>query len=98
MPHGIHKVTGFTLDAPYHLIVAFEDGEQRRIDFRPVLRGEMYGPLADPAFFSQVSLDPVAHTLVWPNGADFDPETLHEWPLVAEALAQLAATWGPPAA
>jgi hypothetical protein len=31
--------------------------------------------------------------LVWPNGADFDPATLHDWPMVQEALVQRAKTW-----
>jgi hypothetical protein len=30
--------------------------------------------------FEQVALDREVHTLVWPNGADFDPATLHDWP------------------
>lgn len=43
--------------------------------------------------FQQVTIDPETHTLVWPNGADFDPETLHEWPRYAEAMKQMAAQW-----
>ncbi|MCL5612100.1 MAG: DUF2442 domain-containing protein [Chloroflexi bacterium] len=31
-------------------------------------------------FFNQVEIDPEVHTLIWPNGADFDPATLHDWP------------------
>ena len=42
------------------------------VNFQPVLKGEVYGPLRDTAVFDQVSIDPEAHTLVWP-GADFDP-------------------------
>ncbi len=42
--------------------------------------GELYGPLNDLALFNQVRVDPEVHTIVWPNGADFDPATLHDWP------------------
>jgi hypothetical protein len=31
--------------------------------------------------------------LVWPNGADFDPATLHDWPQYAEALIARAQEW-----
>lgn len=34
---------------------------------------------ADERVFNQVEIDPEVHALVWPNGADFDPETLHDW-------------------
>jgi hypothetical protein len=58
------------------------------IDFEPVLHGEMYAPLRDLKLFDQVRLDPEIRTLVWPNGADFDPYVLHEWPRVVEQLAR----------
>jgi hypothetical protein len=62
------------------LKVGFDDGLYREIDFRPILQGELYGPLRDLRLFEQVTLDAEVHTLVWPNGADFDPATLHDWP------------------
>lgn len=96
MEHDIHRVIGFDLVGPFTLDVRFDDGVRRTIDFRPILRGEMYGPLRDRALFEQVRLDPEAHTLVWPNGADFDPETLHNWPDVAEEFARMAAGWAEP--
>ena len=43
--------------------------------------------------FSRVRIDPEAHTLVWPNGADFDPETLHDWPQYADAWLARAGEW-----
>jgi hypothetical protein len=33
--------------------------------------------------------------MVWPNGADFDPATLHDWPKYAAALAARARSWQP---
>ncbi len=44
-----------------------------------MLTGELYSPLQDLGLFNQVQLDPEISTLVWPNGADFDPATLHDW-------------------
>jgi hypothetical protein len=66
--------------------VTFDDETAQVIDFRPVLAGRLFGPLADVDLFNQVRIDPEAHTLVWPNGADFDPATLHDWPEHVAAL------------
>jgi hypothetical protein len=94
MGHPIFRVRAFSQVGPYTLRVEFDDDTVRVIDFRDVLAGEMYGPLKDPAVFKQVRLDPEAGTLVWPNGADFDPATLHDWPDVSDELAKRAAEWG----
>jgi len=57
------------------------------------LAGDLYGPLRDPSLFEQVRTNFEVHTLVWPNGADFDPETLHDWPWYAAAFAERARAW-----
>lgn len=67
MSHPIHRVTSFEHVGQYVLRVCFEDGLCRTIDFRPVLKGELYGPLEDPGVFAEVRLDPEVHTLVWPS-------------------------------
>ena len=90
MKHSIYRVVGFESIGPYRLRVKFDDGKEREIDFRPVLVGELYGPLRDEKLFNQVEIDPEVHTLAWPNGADFDPETLHDWPTYAEDMERLA--------
>lgn len=96
MVHPIQRVTAFRIVGPYTLSVSFSDGTEQRIDFTPVLRGALFGPLSDQATFERVALDPEVGTLVWPNGADFDPATLHDWPQVREELAARARTWGDP--
>ncbi|MDW8145166.1 MAG: DUF2442 domain-containing protein [Roseiflexaceae bacterium] len=90
---GERAAIGCEVSRPYTLRVTFDDGTEREIDVRPVLAGEIYGALQDEAFFNQVAIDPETHTLVWPNGADFDPETLHERPEYADALKRTASQW-----
>jgi Protein of unknown function (DUF2442) len=93
MGHSIHAVIGFERVAPFTLRVGFQDGTTQEIDFRPVLMGELFGPLAEVRIFDQVRLDAESKTLVWPNGADFDPATLHDWPVEGPRLAALARGW-----
>ena len=93
MNHPIHRVISLEIAGPYTLQVGFQDGVSRTIDLRSILEGEMYGPLRDPDLFSKVRIDPEAHTLVWPNGADFDPATLHDWPQVKDQFTAMARRW-----
>ena len=93
MSHPIYRVVGFEIVGPYTLRVRFDDHTAQTIDFRPVLFGEMYGPLNDLALFNGVRIDSEVHTLVWPNGADFDPATLHDWTEQEEALIARAQKW-----
>ena len=93
MTHPIYRVVDFEIVDPYTLRVAFDDGTEQIIDFRPVLEGALYEPLQDEIVFNQVEIDPEVHTLVWPNGADFDPETLHDWPKYAEDMKRMAKRW-----
>jgi len=61
--HPIHKVKAFEIEGPYRLRIEFDDGLVRTIDFRPVLEGELYGPLRDLNQFNAVSLDREVHAL-----------------------------------
>ena len=93
MEHPIYRVVAFEVVGPYILRVEFDDHSSQVIDFTPILEGQLYSPLRDVTLFSQVRLDPEAHTLVWPNGADFDPATLHDWPKYLEDFKALAKRW-----
>ncbi|MBI3734317.1 MAG: DUF2442 domain-containing protein [Chloroflexi bacterium] len=93
MEHPIYRVRAFEIVAPYTLRVVFDDDTCQTINFFPALAGELYGPLRDLTLFNQVCLDPEVQTLVWPNGADFDPATLHDWPQLAQVLTERAEQW-----
>lgn len=89
----IHQVKSFSIVGPYTLDVLFADGVRQTINFQPVLRGELFGPLLAIEMFNTVSIDPEIKTLVWPNGADFDPATLHDWPTLVPQLEAMALGW-----
>jgi Protein of unknown function (DUF2442) len=93
MIHPTYRVVSFVIVAPYTLRVTFDDTTTQTIDFAPILEGELYSPLRDASLFNQVQLDQEVHTLVWPNGADFDPATLHDWPEHLEGMKALARQW-----
>ena len=84
--HGIYRVESFEIVSPYTLRIGFNDGSEQVINFEPVLKGELFGPLHNPTLFNQVTIDPEVHTLVWPNGSDFEPATLHDWPEIMDDL------------
>ncbi|HEY2412149.1 MAG TPA: DUF2442 domain-containing protein [Pirellulaceae bacterium] len=91
--YPIASVTAFEHVGPYMLRVSFDDGGSQTIDFAPVLYGNIYGPLRDPAVFNQVRIDPDFPTLVWPNKADFDPATLRYWPEYLPRLLEVVERW-----
>lgn len=60
------------------LHMRFEDGVEGEVDLAKRLRFEgVFAPFRDPAFFRQVRIHPELRTLVWPNGADVDPDVLY---------------------
>jgi hypothetical protein len=93
MPHPIYRVLSFDIVAAYTLRIIFDDKTEQTIDFQPILAGELYGPLRNLELFNRVQIDREVQTLVWPNGADFDPATLHDWPTHREAFGKLAQRW-----
>jgi Protein of unknown function (DUF2442) len=68
--------TAVPLD-PYVVRVVFADGEVRDVDIEPLLDGPIFAALRDPAVFVQVQVDEFAESVVWPNGADLDPDVLY---------------------
>jgi hypothetical protein len=63
-------------DRRVHLI--FSDGTEREIDLSPLLWGPVFTEIrSDDEVFRAVSVDRELGTIVWPNGADIDPDVLH---------------------
>jgi hypothetical protein len=53
------------------------DGTDRTVDLAPLLRGPVFEAIArDRGAFEAVRVDTSLGTLVWPNGADLDPDVL----------------------
>ncbi len=88
-----YEVESFEIEGPYVLKVNFDDGASQIIDFWPVLGGAMFEPLRDVEFFNRVYISEGIRTLTWPNGADFNPNDLHDWPEHKEAWMQTAKRW-----
>ena len=93
MNHRIASIISVKVAAPGTLALQFDDGLERIVNLSGMLQGDLYGPLRDPVLFSQVRLDPDFDTVVWPNGADFDPAILHDWPDHEAAFMSAAKEW-----
>jgi hypothetical protein len=85
-----HRPAGVTAAAPwrvravnvqpgYRLSVTCNDGTNGLVDMSRLVASEkagIYAALKDEKLFNQVSLE--LGVLTWPNGADLDPEWVHE--------------------
>ena len=67
----VEPLSGFVLR------LHFTDGTAGVVDLAPRMRGPVFEPLRrDPALFRAVRVDTELGTIVWPNGADIDPDVL----------------------
>jgi hypothetical protein len=72
------RITSVEPLGKFVLRLAFDDGTTREIDIGDELWGPVFEPLhRDPQLFQQVRVDEELGTIVWPNGADMDPDVLH---------------------
>ena len=62
----------------HRLYVRFADGVEGEVDLDGFVRWEgVFAPLRDPARFAEIRVDADLGTVVWPNGADLDPDVLY---------------------
>ena len=58
--------------------VTFTTATVREIDLEQYLHGPIFEPLRrDAAVFRSFTVDPELGAIVWPNGADIDPDVLY---------------------
>jgi hypothetical protein len=62
----------------YRLWLRFEDGVSGEVDVARLVPFEgVFAALSDPVRFGEARVDPELGTVVWPNGADLDPDVLY---------------------
>jgi len=79
MKHEFKTVISVKIVSTGILDLEFECGTRRTVDVTPVMSGALFGELRNSEMFNQVSVDDDVGTIFWPNGADFDPDTLFRW-------------------
>jgi len=71
------RIQGVETLGEFQVRLSLTDGSSRELDLEPYLNGPVFEPLrADPALFKAVRVDEQLGTIVWPNGADIDPDVL----------------------
>jgi hypothetical protein len=78
----ILRVLSAQVTGPHQLRLKFSDGTEKAVNVLPLLKGPVFELLKDPSYFAGVSIDPIAGTVVWPNGADLAPEALRDLPAI----------------
>ena len=61
----------------YRLRLCFEDNVEGIVDLASLSFRGVFAPLRDLTYFRQVRVDKELGTIVWPNGADLDPDVLY---------------------
>lgn len=60
------------------LLLRFEDGVEGVVEVAAMITFDgVFAPLSDPAEFARATVNPELGTVVWPCGADLDPDVLY---------------------
>ncbi len=77
----------------YRVRLGFIDGSVREVDLERYLHGPVFEAIrSDPQVFRSVRVDKRMGTIVWPNGADIDPDVLYGSHVPAWMEAELVLT------
>jgi hypothetical protein len=71
------RIVGVETLGGFRVRLSLTDGSTREVDLGPYLNGPVFDPVRnDPVFFRSLRVDEELGTIVWPNGADIDPDVL----------------------
>lgn len=59
----------------YKLLVKFNNGETKIYDVKPLIKGDWFGQLRNPAFFNTVHI--AGLSVEWAGGQDICPDDLY---------------------
>jgi hypothetical protein len=72
------KITGIKADDDYILIIKFDNGMQKRYDFKRNLKRSIFQALNDKFLFKQVKIDPGGYGISWNDDLDLSEYELWE--------------------
>jgi hypothetical protein len=71
------RIRGVETLAGFRVRLFLTDGSSREVDLGPYLNGPVFEEIrTDAAVFGSIHVDEELGTVVWPNGADIDPDVL----------------------
>jgi hypothetical protein len=71
------RIRGVETLGGFRVRLSLTDGSTREVDLGPYLNGLVFEAVRnDPVFFRALRVDEELGTIVWPNGADVDPDVL----------------------
>ena len=74
----LHDITAVEVIGEHRLRLSFDDGTIGDVDFSTREWPGVFAPLADPANFEKVQVNPESGTISWPGDLDMAPEPLYE--------------------
>lgn len=74
----MNRIVAVELLGDFLLLLKFNDGESKKIDFKSLIGEGIGAPLLDKEYFKQVTIDN-GGGIEWPNGMDFCPNFLKEY-------------------
>ena len=62
----------------YRVYLRFEDGVEGEVDLAEMIEFTgVFARIRDKSEFAKLRIDPQTGTIVWPSGADLDPDVLY---------------------